>query len=153
MLTCSRKIHFCYGHRLMGHENKCATLHGHNATVWIEATSLNGQTDSVGRIIDFALLKEKVGKWIDQNWDHTMIICKEDKETIKLLKQVPGKKEIFILPNNPTAENLASYLLWEVCPKVLKGHGVIVTRIEFCETANCKATATADPHDPRFNNL
>ena len=44
---------------------------------------------------------------------------------------------IFILDNNPTAENMANYLLHEVSPKVLQGTGVEVHKIVFWETENC----------------
>ncbi|MFW5872193.1 MAG: 6-pyruvoyl trahydropterin synthase family protein, partial [bacterium] len=80
MESCVRKIHFCYGHRVVKHENKCANLHGHNGVVWIHATPTK-QKDQVGRIIDFSVLKQKVGGWIDEHWDHTMILWEQDTDT------------------------------------------------------------------------
>jgi 6-pyruvoyltetrahydropterin/6-carboxytetrahydropterin synthase len=148
METCSRKIHFCYGHRVKNHESKCATLHGHNGIIWVHATPIKG-LDGLGRVIDFSVLKEKIGGWVDKNWDHTMILFGEDKETIDLVKKAPSFKEIFIMPANPTAENLAKYLLWEVCPKELKGSGVIVHKITFWETENCYAEQSLDPNDDK----
>ena len=55
-ITCTRKIHFCAGHRVMHHENKCATAHGHNYYVELiaEAPSL----DESGRVVDFSVLKD-----------------------------------------------------------------------------------------------
>ena len=81
MESCSRKIHFCYGHRVMNHESKCATLHGHNGIIWVHATPIKG-LDQLGRVIDFSVLKEKVGGWVDTYWDHTMILYEEDTKTI-----------------------------------------------------------------------
>jgi len=131
-----RKIHFCYGHRVMGHENKCGTLHGHNGILWIHATPFH-DLDAIGRVVDFSVLKEVIGGWVDEHWDHTMIIFKEDKNVIDLLKQAPGFKSIFVLDRNPTAENMAAYLLDEVCPVLLKGKGIYVHKIVFYETENC----------------
>lgn len=148
METCVRKIHFCYGHRVMRHESKCATLHGHNGVVWAHATPIEG-LDELGRVIDFSVLKEEIGGWVDKNWDHTMILFKDDEKTIDLCKQAPSFKELFILDTNPTAENLAYYLLHVVCPKVLKGKGVIVHKITFWETENCYATQSLDPKDEK----
>lgn len=151
-ISCSRRIQFCYGHRLKDHEGECANLHGHNGVVWIHAITKT-ELDHVGRVVDFAHLKNEVGNWIETNWDHNMILNKEDQDTIQLLKKFPQKKEYFELPYNPTAENLAKYLLLEVCPKLLNKYGIIVHKIEFFETENCKAEATINPNDERIKKL
>jgi 6-pyruvoyltetrahydropterin/6-carboxytetrahydropterin synthase len=75
-----------------------------------------------------------------------MIIFKYDVKTIDLLKEAPSKKALFIFDKNPTAENLAYYLLWDVCPKLLKGKGIIVHKIVFWETENCYVEQTLDPN-------
>jgi len=152
MESCSRKIHFCYGHRVMSHENKCATLHGHNGIIWVHATPIQS-LDSLGRVVDFSVLKEKVGGWVDKNWDHTMILFKQDEKTVELVKQAPSFKPVFVMDENPTAENLAKYLLWKVCPEVLKGQGVVVYKVTFWETENCLAEQTLDPTSPHVLNL
>lgn len=152
METCSRKIHFCYGHRVKNHESKCATLHGHNGIIWVHATPVKG-LDKLGRVIDFSVLKEKIGGWVDKYWDHTMILFEEDKETIDLVNQAPSFKDVFVMPANPTAENLAKYLLWEVCPKELNGCGIIVNKITFWETENCFAEQSLDPSDKKVLSL
>jgi 6-pyruvoyltetrahydropterin/6-carboxytetrahydropterin synthase len=144
MQSAARKIHFCYGHRVMNHESKCASLHGHNGVIWVHVTPIV-DLDSIGRVIDFSVVKSVIGGWVDDNWDHTMIICKEDLKTIDLLAEAPSFKPIFILDKNPTAENLASYLLWSICPKLLKGKGVIVHKVVFWETENCYVEQTLDP--------
>lgn len=140
MESCARKIHFCYGHRVMNHENKCANLHGHNAVVWVYATPIKS-LDALGRVVDFSVLKEKVGGWIEEHWDHTMILFDQDTTTLKALEGVPRNKDFFLLNCNPTAENLANYLLHVVCPPLLAPYGVIVTKIVFYETENCLAVA------------
>ena len=77
-----------------------------------------------------------------------MILFKEDHKTIELVAQAPAYKKPFIFDTNPTAENLAKFLLWEVCPKLLKGHGVIVHKIIFYETENCLAEQSLIPNSP-----
>jgi len=136
----------------MNHESKCATLHGHNGIIWVHATPIKG-LDSLGRVVDFSVLKDKVGSWVDHNWDHTMILFKEDVKTLDLVKQAPAYKKPFIFDLNPTAENLAKYLLWDVCPKVLQGLGVIVHKVTFYETENCLAEQSLDPQDPKVLSL
>lgn len=135
MVQAVRKIHFCAGHRVFNHESKCATIHGHNynAFFYAEANDL----DCIGRVIDFSVLKEKLGTWIDVNWDHTFILFKDDIETIELLGKAPGKKPLFIMETNPTAENMALFLIHKICPILFENTGVKVTRIVLYETENC----------------
>lgn len=139
-IKCVRKLHFCAGHRVMGHESKCATAHGHNYYVHIFAES--DELDSLGRVIDFSVLKHKIGGWIDEFWDHTFLVYQEDTEVIHALKLMPRKKEPFICSFNPTAENMAQYLLNDVCPQQLSGTGVYVSKVIVYETDNCYAEAS-----------
>lgn len=139
-ITITRKLEFDAGHRVMNHESKCATLHGHRYVVELTATAES--LDSIGRIIDFSVLKERIGGWIDANWDHTCLIFKEDRVVINALKFLPQHKPVFETDFNPTAENMAEYLLNTVCPEKLKDTGVQVTKVTLWETPNCKAEAS-----------
>ena len=131
-----RKIHFCAGHRVYGHESKCANLHGHNYVLWVHA-SADG-LDNLGRIIDFSILKEKDDTWIQKNWDHTFLAYENDRELLALEPLIQKNKPWFICPFNPTAENMAGYLFKEIIPELLKGTGVVVSRLVLYETENCK---------------
>jgi 6-pyruvoyltetrahydropterin/6-carboxytetrahydropterin synthase len=139
MKVCVRILEFDAGHRVMLHESKCKTAHGHRFKAEIHARSES--LDSVGRVIDFSVLKGKIGTWIDDNWDHTFIVYKKDVETHKALMMMPRMKDPFVLPTNPTSENLSQYLLDVVCPAELKDTGVEVFKIVLWETPNCFAIA------------
>jgi 6-pyruvoyltetrahydropterin/6-carboxytetrahydropterin synthase len=139
VITICRRIQFCAGHRVCGHENKCRNLHGHNYVAHIHARA--PELDTLGRVIDFSVLKEKVGGWIDANIDHSMILFDKDV-LVQLYKQnvsLDGLGKLFTMPMNPTAENIADFLLNDICPKLLQGTGVEVYAIELEETENCKA--------------
>lgn len=132
-----RRIQFAAGHRVLGHEGKCAHLHGHNYVVFFhaEAESL----DRIGRVIDFSVLKEKLGGWVEEYWDHGFIYYEKDEEVAEVFeKQMPAHRR-FALPSNPTAENLAGYLLHQVGPEQLKGTGVRLVKVVVWETENCYA--------------
>lgn len=140
MKTCVRLLKCDTGHRVLGHEGKCAHPHGHEYRFEIEACA--DDLDSIGRVIDFSVLKAKIGKWIDENWDHNFIVNSEDEYLIRALFSVPGTRAPFVFfDGNPTAENLAAYLLNVVCPRELKETGVQVTRVRVWETQNCFAEA------------
>lgn len=127
-----RIIKFDAGHRVVNHESKCRTLHGHEYKAEIFA---QGDLDSLGRVIDFSVIKEVIGKWVDDNWDHNMILWQEDPN-LELIQRCDGMKKPFVLELNPTAENLALFLI-EKSNQLLTGSGVKVVKIKLWETSNC----------------
>jgi 6-pyruvoyltetrahydropterin/6-carboxytetrahydropterin synthase len=139
MITCTRRLQFCSGHRVHGHEGKCRHLHGHNYVVMLTASA--DALDNLGRVIDFSVLKARLGGWIDQHWDHGCVIWDGDTEAqAAVLACQPAK--LFLLPSNPTAENMADYLLRVVGPEVLADTGIGLTAVRLWETENCYADAT-----------
>jgi len=141
-LSIMRQLSFCAGHRLLGHEGKCAFFHGHNYKVDVEVAPQDGGVvlDGVGRIVDFAVIKRRLLGWIDEHWDHGFIVSAEDENGIAALRHVePGKT--FVLPYNPTAENMARYLLEVVAPQTLGDLPIQVQRIVVWETDTSCATA------------
>jgi len=142
MITCVRRICFDAGHRVFRHEGKCAHIHGHSYKVFFHAAA--NELDSVGRIIDFSVLKEKLGGWIDDNWDHGFVYNVEDEELAGLYDNQLKDQKHFELPYNPTAENMARYLLEVVGPEQLKGTGVHLVKVVLWETENCFAEVTLE---------
>lgn len=134
-ITCSRRLQWCMGHRVVEHESKCRNLHGHNY-VGIFTAQGDG-LDRLGRVIDFGALKARIGAWIDEHWDHRFVLWKNDPLRLALEPMTP----VYCLPANPTAENLASYLLTVVGPLCLRDDGVTLIEVVLWETENCKATA------------
>ena len=55
MHTIVKKLHFCYGHRLMDYDGKCARPHGHNGVLEVELSS--NELDARGMVYDFADVK------------------------------------------------------------------------------------------------
>ena len=143
MLTCTRRIQFCAGHRVHGHETKCKNLHGHNYVALFEA---EGELDSLGRVIDFSVLKERLGGWIDDQWDHGFILYRLDFDAIRAVGTLAETK-IHLMPTNPTAENMAEFLLKTVGPETLAGTGVKLISVTLWETENCCAKAVLDKCD------
>jgi 6-pyruvoyltetrahydropterin/6-carboxytetrahydropterin synthase len=102
MYRVTREIHFCYGHRLLGHAGKCRHLHGHNgrAVLVLESPRLDG----LGMVVDFGRVKQVVGGWIDAHLDHRMLLHRDDPALPVLREQ---GEPVFVMDANPTAENLA----------------------------------------------
>ncbi|NBO18428.1 MAG: 6-carboxytetrahydropterin synthase [Proteobacteria bacterium] len=137
--SCTRRIEFDAAHRVQGHEGKCRNLHGHRYS--IEATFSATQLDNLGRVVDFGVIKTLLGQWIDDNWDHTTILFEQDATLGKAISGETGQA-IFYLPTNPTAENMAEYLLHTVCAQLFAQLPIRCTRIRLYETPNCYAEAS-----------
>ena len=132
-----RRIQFCAGHRVLGHEGSCANMHGHNYVVFFHAEA--DDLDAVGRVVDFSILKEKLGGWVDEHWDHGFVFCEEDDELRSLFETSLSAHKHYMLPSNPTAENMGAYLLHTVGPEQLEGTGVRLAKVVIWETENCFA--------------
>ncbi len=133
MITASRYHDISCGHRVCGHETKCRHLHGHNYRITFECA---GDLDHVGRVIDFSVIKEKLCMWLENEWDHHFLLWEEDPMAPALTEIDPT---VVLLPFNPTAENMATYLAETVAPKQLEGTGVRVVRCTVEETRKCQA--------------
>jgi 6-pyruvoyltetrahydropterin/6-carboxytetrahydropterin synthase len=98
----TKRIRFCYGHRLLDHAGKCRHLHGHNATV--DITFSREQLDEHGMVFDFADIKKAVKGWLDEEIDHTLLLSRRDP-LVRLL-QSAGER-VTVVDWDPTAENIA----------------------------------------------
>ena len=127
MYNISKEFHWSASHQLSdlpdGHP--CTRLHGHN---YIARVNVQAHTvDAAGFVVDFGDLAG-VGKVIDEQFDHQHL----------------NDRVIF----NPTAENLAAYLVRLTLNKLgkldqLKGRTIRV-RVEVCETPKCWASFTGE---------
>lgn len=124
------------GHRVHGHEGKCRHLHGHNYRIHFHCEA--EKLDNIGRVIDFSVIKERLCMWIENHWDHKFLIGEQDPLAESLLDLDP--EGVVLVPFNPTAENMAEYLMSIVGPLELEGTGVTLTQVIIEETAKCHAS-------------
>ena len=130
------------GHRVHGHESKCAHLHGHNYRIFFTVQQDNNQLDLIGRVIDFSVIKSRLCEWLETWWDHKMLIWVDDPHLDDLLDIDPDG--VVPVEFNPTAENMAQHLVEVVGPSELKGTGCILIACRIEETRKCSATYRAD---------
>lgn len=139
MLTITRRLEFDAGHRLVNHESKCRNIHGHRyvALITVRATKL----DDVGRVIDFGRVKELVGSWIDEHWDHGYI---HESGDMIAGRDLGLDLKFFDLGKPPTVENL-SMKLYQVASELLLAEGIEVCHVRLYETPNCYADYNGPP--------
>lgn len=147
-ITAERYHDISTGHRVVGHENKCRHLHGHNYRIHFvcEAVAL----DTVGRVIDFGVIKEKLCMWVENHWDHKFLAWEQDEvmsEAANFMVNSCDHEDALLFPDsivfvpfNPTAENMAQHLVEVIGPQQLAGTGVTLVSVRIEETAKCSAS-------------
>ena len=160
--TVIRSHEICAGHRVVGHESKCRHLHGHNykfhfkvapkhecGKVVTQGKLVEDGLDSVGRVIDFSVVKTTLCQWLEDNWDHKFLHWEEDplikalQVDCELCDETTGHdvrdfdNSLVSLPFNPTAENLAAYMVDVIGPQLLDEHGVELVECTIEETSKC----------------
>lgn len=136
----TKEFSFCAGHRLYRHGGKCQNVHGHNykLQVTLEAREL----DELGMVADFSYLKQVIGEWLDSRWDHALLINRKDTALAKITELLPEQK-VFFMDSNPTAENMAYFLLTEALPRLIDDDGIRVQHIKLWETDTSFAEVSA----------
>ena len=145
MISVMKRHTFSAAHRLYDYNGQCEQLHGHNYTV--EVTLSSEELDPLGMVLDFAEIKRMLIEALDRIWDHRTILFVDDP----LAKQLPellNDNSVFVLPRNPTAENMAWYLGTVFFPGELASHEVCETirvqKVTIYETENNSATWQAN---------
>ena len=140
MILVTRHHDICAGHRVVGHENKCRHLHGHNYRVHFTVAA--PQLDALGRVVDFGFIKTALCEWLEHNWDHKMLLWTEDPLWDDLHHAMFGTEaddSIQACHFNPTAENMARYLGEDVGPILLGGTALKLVAVVIEETRKCMA--------------
>lgn len=140
-IVVERKHEICCGHRVVEQGGQCERLHGHNYTIHFVCGSAG--LNEVGMVIDFSAIKSKLCQWLEDNFDHRFLMWEDDPWLTGIfasqnLHVVLG---IVVVPFNPTAENIAEYLLNDVGPIQLHDTGVTLVKVVVEETGKCLAVA------------
>ena len=105
MYSVTKRIDFCYGHRLLEYDGVCRHPHGHNAVAEIEVRA--DVLDHRNMVCDFGDIKRIVKGWIDAEIDHKMVLRHDDPLVASL--RALGEP-VFIVDSNPTAELMAKLI-------------------------------------------
>ena len=130
MYAVTKRIDFCYGHRLLDYDGICKHPHGHNAVAEIEIRT--DALDSRNMVVDFNDIKDRVKGWVDQELDHKMILRHDDP--LVRSREALGEP-IYTLDSNPTVERIARLIF-----DVSRQHGLDVARVTVWETPTSWAT-------------
>jgi 6-pyruvoyltetrahydropterin/6-carboxytetrahydropterin synthase len=132
MYRVSEAVRFCYGHRLMNYQGKCARLHGHNGRVEIVLAAAT--LDPSGFVMDFGDITRRAEAFLER-FDHRMLL-RDDDPLVPVLRA--AGEDLVTLPVNPTAEHLA-----RLVHEHLTEAGFPVAEVRFWETETSLATYSA----------
>jgi 6-pyruvoyltetrahydropterin/6-carboxytetrahydropterin synthase len=129
-----RKHEIHCGHRVYQHDGKCKNIHGHSYIIhfYCQAETLN----QLGMVVDFGVIKTTLCQWLEDNYDHRLLLWEQDPIAPQL-QQIDATTTL--VPYNPTAENIALYLITTIAPKLLEHTNITVSKIIVEETSKCKA--------------
>ena len=137
-----KELEFEYAHCLHEYEGKCRSIHGHNQKVWVYFRKKDNELNDLGMVIDFGDIKKGIGKWLDDNWDHGLLLNEKDIDNLNRFQDIQNK--LYVTPFNPTAENMAVYLLGTVAPQLYEDTDVEMFKIEVFENDKSVAIAEID---------
>jgi 6-pyruvoyltetrahydropterin/6-carboxytetrahydropterin synthase len=124
MYLVTKRIEFCYGHRLLEYDGICKHPHGHNAIVEVDVRT--DRLDSRNMVADFSDIKRVVKGWIDRELDHKMIL-RQDDPLVEPLTRL--NEPVFTLESNPTVERIAKLIF-----DVSREQGLPVVSVRVWET-------------------
>ena len=124
MYSVTKRIEFCYGHRLLDYDGICKHPHGHNAVAEVEVRT--GALDMRNMVCDFSDITRVVKGWIDRELDHKMIL-RDDDPLVRPLEELG--EPVFIVRSNPTVEHIAKLIF-----DYARAQGLPVVRVTVWET-------------------
>lgn len=130
MYTVTEIIDFCYGHRLLRYQGKCAHLHGHNGRVEVSVAART--LDQQSMVTDFSEVGRVVRGFIDQNLDHKLLLHKDDPLAALLKRQ---DEPLYLMDRDPTAEAIAQL----ICERA-REQGLDVCEVRLWETPTSVAS-------------
>lgn len=125
-------------------------MHGHRGVAEITVGTMHPPgaggrkvLDRLGMVVDFGVIKQLVGGWVNDNWDHTTLLHQDDP-----LLQLPSDhrdrvfpgRPPYVMPDgrNPTAECMAA-VLFERAGEMLNPAGLVVLSVRVWETPTASA--------------
>jgi 6-pyruvoyltetrahydropterin/6-carboxytetrahydropterin synthase len=133
MYLVTKRIEFCYGHRLLDYDGVCTHPHGHNAGGEVDVSTV--ALDHRNLVADFCDIKRIVKGWSDRVLDLKMIV-RQDDPLVEPLRQLG--EPMYNPASNPTVERIAT-LIFDNAREL--GIHIVANRV--WETPSSNATYSA----------
>lgn len=153
MITVTRYHDFSAAHRAPMDPGKCNRIHGHNYRIHFTFASHYG-VGADGRVISFGEIKDLFVNWLEENWDHRLLVWDQDpicESLNNIMRGDYGTEAVFDLltdsirsvPFDTSVENMAEYLRVQLGPALLQSHPhVELINVLVEETRKCSAASS-----------
>lgn len=134
-------LEFDAAHRLLGYNGLCANLHGHRYRV--ELKFAVPDLDELGIGLDFSSIKRIAKSWIDDNWDHALLLNAGDSLYAYFSDTTDVDNEgqrMYMFDDNPTAEVMAEELYHMLVQEFSGYPNAILDSVTVWETPTSSAT-------------
>ena len=144
MFKCKKIYKVEYAHQLYSsYTDLChETIHGHSGKIEIEFVNEDNaeKLNKDGMVIDFGLISDIIKGHIMQKYDHALFIPKMFRQEYIIGLKLFNKR-LTVTDENPTAENFAKWIFYEV-DEILQKYDipVMVNKVVFWETDTGCAT-------------
>ncbi|MCK9204672.1 MAG: 6-carboxytetrahydropterin synthase [Bacteroidales bacterium] len=125
----TKEFRFEAAHALWGHDGPCKNIHGHSYELTVTvmgAPDTNPESAKLGMVMDFGDLKKIVNNRIVDQFDHALLLNKnQGNEAIHKAEEPFGK--VVFLPYQPTSENFLldfAARIKEALPSGVKLHSI-----------------------------
>ena len=92
-----------------------------------------------GHSFKVGIWTDNMFSWIDENWDHALLIWEKDKSLLDFCRK--ENQKYYVFPLNPTAEAMSKYLFEQIDgSKITRENKVKIKSITIYETDTSYAT-------------
>ena len=144
MIRITKEFKFEMAHALHGYDGLCKNIHGHSYKLWVtikgEILKQKGYKKD-GMVLDFDLLKSIVKPEIIDKYDHSLVL---NGETSHAEIDLTAFEKVFLLPYQPTSENLVADFALKIKSKLPKG--IKLYKVVLSETATSFAEWHSKDH-------
>lgn len=133
MIRITKEFKFEMAHALHGYDGLCKNIHGHSYRLWI---TIRGHVLRLkkhkkdGMLMDFDILKSIVKPEIVDKYDHSLVL---NGKTSHAEIDLTAFEKVFLLPYQPTSENLVADFALKIAKKLPEG--IELYKVVLSETA------------------
>lgn len=133
MIRITKEFKFEMAHALHGYDGLCKNIHGHSYRLWVTIKghileSKGHKKD--GMVMDFDILKKIVKPEIIDKYDHSLVL---NGGTSHAEIDLTAFEKVFLLPYQPTSENLVADFALKIKSKL--PDGIELYKVVLSETA------------------
>lgn len=145
-ITATISLYFSAAKRLRGQGvGVCGFVHGYTHHAEIAFCRGGGGLNDDDMVEDFHMVKGRIRDWIDEHWDHNLLLAREDEALGEYVSRYTGQA-VFYFDANPTSEVMAQFLMYTL-GDIFAQDSIVISSVriydtphEWVEARGCKSS-------------